>query len=236
MPTDKPGTPPEAGNMRYIRGVLRPVEKMHPVERSLAEHPELTPVAVHQLKLVDDGTCIVLLQVRGGTAPLDDLLSSHHSIVEYAIAGNQNAFVYLQSEPHDLSRYLLNLRDNAEIVVEMPLRHTDDGGLRGTVIGDERAFQRAIESLPPEIDIDIESIGDYHPDMRDLFSTLTGRQQEILGTAVSMGYYEAPRRASQGEIADRLGIARGTVGEHLRRIEAKVFSQYVPDSTDTRNE
>lgn len=55
----------------------------------------------------------------------------------------------------------------------------------------------------------------------------------ILVTAIREGYYEDPRRASQADVAEALGIAPGTVSEHLRRVEATVFSEYVLEgSTD----
>lgn len=217
--------------MRYLTGVLSPVEKTHPVEQALAETPDITPVAIHQTKLLDDGTCITLLQVRGTLDRLHDVLSSHSSVWEYAVAGERDGFVYLQSDPHELAQSLLTVQDNSELIVEMPLEHTDDGGLRATVIGDNETFQRAVDALPADIEFTIERIGNYHPDMRQLFSTLTDRQQEILSAAIHKGYYEDPRRASQRDIAERLGIAPGTVSQHLRRIEAKVFSEFIPGET-----
>lgn len=76
-------------------------------------------------------------------------------------------------------------------------------------------------------------IGEYHPDVGDVFASLTDRQQEIVATAIREGYYEDPRRASQADVAATLGIATGTVSEHLRRIEATVFSEYVLDRCRT---
>lgn len=218
--------------MRYITGVLRPVEEMHPVERALAEEPAVDPVAVHQLKLLDDGTCIVLLQVRDEQGRLRDVLSGLPAVREYAVAGERDRYVYLESDAHELSTALLNLRADADLVVRMPMRHTGDGGLRGTVVGDDAAFQRAVDALPEEIDLEVEAIGDYRPDAHHWFDTLTGRQQEILRTAVREGYYEDPRRATQRDVAEALGIGPGTVSEHLRRIEAKVFSEFDPGTDD----
>lgn len=44
------------------------------------------------------------------------------------------------------------------------------------------------------------------------------------------GLLRGPRRASQADVAETLDIATGTVSEHLRRIEATVFSEYVLDT------
>lgn len=214
--------------MRYLTGVLRPVERIHPVEKALAESSALTPIAIHQTKLLDDGTCITLLQVRGDFDCLHDLLSGQPSVLEYAFAGEQDGFVYLQTKAHGLGRFVLRLQAESNLIVEMPMSHTGDGGIRITLIGTDASFQRAVDSIPDEFDLDIESLGEYHPDMRELFSTLTDRQKEILSTAIREGYYEYPRRASQRDIAQHFGIASGTVGQHLQRIEAKVFSKFTP--------
>lgn len=216
--------------MRYLTAVLRPVEKIHPTIPRLTGTADITPVAIHQTRLLDDGTEVTLFQVRGDLDQLRDLLASDSSNLEHSIAGHRDGFVYSRSEPHELARSLLALRDRYEVVVRMPLRFTADGGLLGTVIGDDETFQRAVDSLPDGLDVEVAAIGDYQPDLRDMFSGLTDRQHEILRTAIREGYYEDPRRTSQREIATVLGIAPSTVSQHLRRIEATVFSRYVLDS------
>ena len=57
---------------------------------------------------------------------------------------------------------------------------------------------------------------------------LTPRQAEVLLGAVEAGYYELPRRASVGPIAQRLGIARSTAEEHLRAAESTLIRSIAP--------
>lgn len=105
----------------------------------------------------------------------------------------------------------------------MPLWFTG-GGLRGTVVGDDATLQGALEALPPELDVELVCIGDYHPDLPQVFASLTDRQQAVLRTAIREGYYDHPRTATQADLAGTLGIATSSVSEHLGRIEARVFS------------
>jgi predicted DNA binding protein len=56
---------------------------------------------------------------------------------------------------------------------------------------------------------------------------LTARQAAVLRAAVEDGYYEFPRRTSTGDLADRFGLARSTLEEHLRRAEGKVAAAFV---------
>ena len=216
--------------MRYLTCVIRPVEKIHPVEAAMAAAPDVTPVAIHQTKLLDDGTCVTLLEVKGDLASLESLLAAHESVLEFTVAGDREGFVYLQSEPDELTEAIIDLQSESAVVVRFPVEHTRDGGLRATLIGDDEAFRRAVAAFPDELDVELEAVGDYRPDVRDVFAGLTDRQQEILATAIRAGYYEDPRRATQEDVAEALGIAPGTVSEHLRRIESRVFAEYVLES------
>ena len=55
--------------------------------------------------------------------------------------------------------------------------------------------------------------------------SLTDRQQEIVQTAFSMGYYEVPREASTDDIAREVDLDPSTVSEHLQRAEHNILSQ-----------
>ena len=55
---------------------------------------------------------------------------------------------------------------------------------------------------------------------------LSSRQREVLLTAVELGYYDSPRRASLTDVADALGIAKSTCSEMLHRIESAIIEQF----------
>ena len=46
---------------------------------------------------------------------------------------------------------------------------------------------------------------------------LTAKQQELLTIAHEEGYFDVPRRISQDELADRLGVSKSAVSQRLRR-------------------
>ncbi|WP_049922650.1 helix-turn-helix domain-containing protein [Halopiger djelfimassiliensis] len=54
-------------------------------------------------------------------------------------------------------------------------------------------------------------------------STLTDRQLEVLETAHRMGYFEHPKGANAGEVADELGITGTTFSEHLAAAQTKLL-------------
>lgn len=61
------------------------------------------------------------------------------------------------------------------------------------------------------------------PKMLDL-SVLTARQKEALEVAYDMGYFEKPRDATAGEVADELDIATTTFSEHLVAAQRKLLT------------
>ncbi|MFB6070547.1 MAG: helix-turn-helix domain-containing protein [Halanaeroarchaeum sp.] len=52
---------------------------------------------------------------------------------------------------------------------------------------------------------------------------LTDRQREVLETAFQMGYFEHPKGANAGEVADALGITTSTFTEHLAAAQSKLL-------------
>ncbi len=58
---------------------------------------------------------------------------------------------------------------------------------------------------------------------------LTDRQQELIGEAVSRGYYDTPRECSMTELADAAGIAKSTCSETLHRAEGRIIKQFVSE-------
>jgi predicted DNA binding protein len=60
---------------------------------------------------------------------------------------------------------------------------------------------------------------------------LSDVERETLEAAVSDGYYENPRDATLGTLADRFGVSKPAVSKNLRRGEQKMI-QRVIDAID----
>lgn len=59
---------------------------------------------------------------------------------------------------------------------------------------------------------------------------LTDRQQEVLKTAMEMGYFERPRSANATEVSATLDIAPSTFAEHLASAQSKVLDSLLEGS------
>ena len=54
-------------------------------------------------------------------------------------------------------------------------------------------------------------------------SRLTDRQREVIQTAYEMGYFDHPKGANAGQVAESLGIATSTFSEHLSAAQSKIL-------------
>jgi predicted DNA binding protein len=132
-------------------------------------------------------------------------------------------------DPTEPVRRIMEWRRQADAIVETPILFRADGSQRVTVLGEEAAFKRlyqeavALESFALEV---VET-GEYDPNTERFTRSLTPRQQEVLAAAVDVGYYRAPREATHEDVAAVVGLSPSTVGDHLRKIEERVFGSII---------
>jgi DNA-binding CsgD family transcriptional regulator len=215
--------------MRYVtvRASHSEGEAFHPLSAALSDEPGVRPGPIYQLEMVDGGTGISLSEIRSGLGRYREILDGSPYVIEYTATGDDRGFVYTHFELDDLSRRMLQYRRGSELMIDTPLEFGEAGGMVVTFVGEASAFTGAFDAVPPEVDLEVVETGSYDPEVRQLFGRLTARQQEVLETAVRAGYYDAPREATHEQLAEQLGISPGTVGEHLRKIESRVFSEFV---------
>ena len=89
-----------------------------------------------------------------------------------------------------------------------------------------RSFLEFVREVMPPDTISVQTI--KNGSSKDL-DFLTEKQREVLELAVSRGYYEDGGEVTLKQLADELGIARSTTGEHLKRAESEVLKRAVRD-------
>jgi len=214
--------------MRYVTVRVTPRDDtaFHPLGRALSEADDITREAIHHVELLADGTGVMLAEARGNRERYESILAESEFALQYSVTGAEGRwYAYLQFEPNDTNRRMLEQRQTSAVAMEMPVEVYPDGTMEITFVGDEGAFTDAV---PPDDAYEIELVetGERPPKGDELFASLTQRQREVLETALELGYYENPREATQAEVADAVDATAGTVGEHLRKIEHRVFSQF----------
>jgi len=173
----------------------------------------------------------VLLEVDGDRDRVAAVVEDRPAVLSHDIScSNDGLYLYGRVRTNDTVAALFRIPQELELVVDPPLEYVEGGALRATVVGDIETIRKAIPQVPDGVGLDLERTGDYQPDESRPFSVLTERQRATLRAAVAMGYYEEPRAVTYADLAEELDIAPGTVGEHLRKAEAAIIRQVVPDA------
>ncbi|SUZ94471.1 uncharacterized protein METZ01_LOCUS47325 [marine metagenome] len=86
-----------------------------------------------------------------------------------------------------------------------------------------RRFVGLIRAVMPPDSISVQTIKSGNSN--GWFDFLTPKQREVLALAVQRGYYEDGSKVTLKHLADEMGIARSTLGEHLKRVEVEVMKR-----------
>ncbi|MFB6178394.1 MAG: helix-turn-helix domain-containing protein [Halorientalis sp.] len=218
--------------MRYFQLLLTPTaqEGFHELDTLTAQHPAIDREAILHLNLLNDGTGVALFLMRGDSTALEEIYLENEAVLSYDIFDSEERgfHAHVHFEPDNPATELLEIVDRHKLYIDPPLEFTEDGSLRLTAAGPQELVRRAAIDIPDSVDAHLELIGEYEPQRDSLVTMLTERQQEVLGKAVEMGYYSIPRQATHEDLAGHLDCSAGTVGEHLRKIEARVLSELMP--------
>jgi DNA-binding CsgD family transcriptional regulator len=225
--------------MRYITLIITLEDRIRskndqPIRRGLSDPREVwidgshvaTQEAIQYLNLLDDGTVVGVARFSGDANRLTTIEDEIPWVVSCTVTGGETWLAYMHYKPNEVETALLERFDTEAISIDWPIRETNDG-LEVTLFGEDRALQRLIAGFPKEVDVTLKRTGEYQPEIGDPAAQLTDRQKEILRTALVAGYYDIPRRATQRDLAAELGLSRGTIGDHLRRIEVRIIRSVI---------
>lgn len=200
----------------------------HPFDRVVRSEPDLHRVAIHNMHLVGEDVGQALYEFRGDVKRLKKIMSELQCKAEYQInQTNGRIFNFLLFEPNETIRELLSVHHDHKVFLDPPQVFTHDGDLLLTYYGTEETFHEAMAAVPDRVSLKLERKSEFQPSRDPFISTLTDSQQDILETAVELGYYDIPRETTYEEIGKELGLTAATVGEHLRKAEAKLVQQNV---------
>lgn len=180
---------------------------------------------VWSLRSLADGTAVQMRAVSGDLDRYRRALQTEEDVHAAAVSGSDAGYAVAHFEPPPRTSALLDWCEESPVAGAFPIEF-DDGEPILTLVGTRTQFTEVMSSLPDGLDYEVRSTGGASPVAGRLFSSLTVRQQEVLATAVECGYYDNPRQATHEDVAAELSLAAGTVGDHLRSIEARVFSQF----------
>jgi|TARA_Y100000996_G_scaffold414335_1_gene404893 hypothetical protein len=178
---------------------------------------------VAHLSVTDSGVRQLLrCDFRDGFGP-EDLSDSEHMTFETTLHGEEGENPVVVFNTHPLAVAGVAFPD---IAVLPPYTFTEDGisiTLRGVSSGISKFLALAREIMPPDkVKVINEDDGEDGP------RTLLGEKQwEVVQAAVQWGYYNDPKGVSMRQMAERLDMARSTLGEHLHNAEATIMKWLV---------
>jgi predicted DNA binding protein len=71
--------------------------------------------------------------------------------------------------------------------------------------------------------LEILSVCDYTPGASGIFDLLTPKQKEILLESYRSGFFEHPRKINAGELAEKMGMHKTTLLEHIHKAEKRLI-------------
>ncbi|CAG0979925.1 hypothetical protein METP1_01714 [Methanosarcinales archaeon] len=74
---------------------------------------------------------------------------------------------------------------------------------------------------------EVLTVQNYDPYISSVFSSLTGKQKEILLLAYNSGYFDHPRKVNAGELAAKIGMHKTTLLEHLHKAEKRLIGHII---------
>ena len=173
----------------------------------------------------------------GVTQLVELKINDGHSLSEIS---ELDSFEVLEKHVEDEGGILVSIRcthplalsavELSNIYVYPPYGIDSKSGLEFRIFGlskSIRTFLEFVRTVMPPDTISVQTIKNG-PD-RD-YDYLTEKQREVLELAVSRGYYEDGSEVTLKQLADELGIARSTIGEHLKRAESEVIKKTIKDS------
>ncbi|MBU7004201.1 MAG: helix-turn-helix domain-containing protein [Theionarchaea archaeon] len=158
---------------------------------------------------------------------------------KYTILLKSNADVFMQKQMGLDWQQAKNLPEFAEaeklfaedfkFIPDPPIYIAEDRALFG-FLGDKRSIDVMLNIL--RLIVDIKSIRFPREGMLqyDIMSTMTDKQREALTAAQKHGYYQYPRKISTEDLAEKLGLTKTTLIEHLRKAENALISDVIAGS------
>jgi predicted DNA binding protein len=217
--------------MRYLTLLVKADggSTLHPLGEQLTADPAIERRAIHHVELLPDDTVLLFAEASGDRERYARVMEESPHVVDYLTAGDDRWMAVSQFEPTEPVRRALELRRESQLVIETPIRVTSDGSIKMTCLGTDETFEKLSEDVgeAESLRIELLEMGDYDPDDSSFRRMFTSRQEEVLETAVDLGYFDVPRQAELNDVAEVVGITPTTASEHLRKAEQRVFTEIV---------
>lgn len=120
---------------------------------------------------------------------------------------------------NDITRFLLTYGSKFEPPVVF-----ENDCLSFSMVGDPEDFNTFVmDAAEKGWGLEILSVCDYYPDASGIFDILTPKQKTILLESYHQGYFDHPRRVNAGKLAEKMGMHKTTLLEHIHKAEKRLI-------------
>ena len=170
----------------------------------------------------EHGVGIVEIDVGAGTEVADVIrgISEHDAIADVDILWTDEQDALVQFRTRRPMMLLAARRSN--VPVRMPFEIRDGVGEWNLTAPRDRLSELSEVFDSMGVSYEVKSVHKIRSD-----SFLTEKQREVIETALEMGYYDTPRKASLSDVAEECGIAKSTCSETLHRAEERIIKDSV---------
>ena len=167
-----------------------------------------------------------LFRLEGEYRRFAAVLEDHESVRDYEILplSERECHCFFQGDVSPAARTLFENFTRGTLMTVPPVECNRDGSNTFAIIGSEADIQAAVEDVPSGVGVTVEAVGGDEVAPERVLDRLAPRQHDAIETAIERGYYDVPRRATIEDIADELGCATATAGEHLQKAESRVIA------------
>ena len=164
----------------------------------------------------------LLLELRGGAEAVKSVaseirkISGVRQVVEGEVEGDVSPLLVVMERPP-----ICRASNDAAIVcLDCPLNAEEQPSSWRFIARRTSDFRQILAHLESEgIETRIEDVAPL-----ERKPTLTGRQKEIMATAVASGYFEFPRKISLTGLSQLVGVKPSTLSEILRSAERRIMA------------
>lgn len=161
-----------------------------------------------------------VMVLRGSNAECLSSINAHPDVESCKVVDRRDTAATIQLETSE--PMVLSAATRAKTPLVYPARF-EGGELTATVVGAHAAVSSLGEELRAEdLGLEIVSIQSDHNGSQ----VLTDRQEEVLFTAITHGYYKSPRGSTLTELAEELDIAKSTCSTLLHRVEEAIIQYF----------
>ncbi|ELY88435.1 helix-turn-helix domain-containing protein [Natrinema altunense] len=166
-----------------------------------------------------------LFRLEGEYERFDRVLDESEMVSDYELLPitDRECYCFFEGTVSPAARSLFETFTNGSLMTVPPIECNADGSTTYTIIGTEAEVQAAVDGVPDAVGVTVEAVGGTRVAADSVVGRLSPRQRDAVETALELGYYDVPRKATSEDVAEELGCATATAAEHLQKAESAVM-------------